>query len=55
MEYILMLGGLAQNIGGEVKTGLQTAYDKMFENPLLLALVVGGVLLLAVWALKSSK
>ena len=55
MEYILMLGGLTQTIGGNIKMGLQSAYDKLFENPLLLALVVGGVLLLAVWALKTSK
>ena len=55
MEYIFMLGGLTQTIGGNIKMGLQSAYDKMFENPLILALVVAGVLLIAVWAMKTSK
>lgn len=55
MEYILMLGGLAQNIGGNIKMSLQAAYDKMFANPLLLALVAGGLILLGLWALKTSR
>ncbi|MBW1992191.1 MAG: hypothetical protein JRI59_08765 [Deltaproteobacteria bacterium] len=55
MEYVLMLGGLAQRVGANLQASLQSAYNKMFENPWLLALVVGGVLLVCFWALKTSK
>ncbi len=55
MEYILMVGGLGQNLAAKMKMGLSSAYDKLFENPLLLAIVVGGVILLGLWALKTSR
>ena len=55
MEYILILGGMGQNLGARMKMGLQAAYDKMFENPMILAVVVGAVILLGLWGLKSSR
>lgn len=55
MEYFLLLGGLAEGVGARIKMGLQAAYDKLFENPLLLALFTAAVLLLGLWGLRSSK
>ncbi len=55
MEYILLLGAAAEAFGSNMKMGLQTAYDKIFEHPWLLALVCGGAILLALWAMKTSK
>ncbi len=53
MEYALLVGRMAENVGANIKMGLGAAYDKLFENPLLLAVVGGSVLLLCLWALKS--
>lgn len=55
MEYALLAGSAAQSLGAKVKMTLQMAYDKMFENPLLLAIVVGSVILLGLWALRTSR
>jgi|GEM_PF-2762753 hypothetical protein len=55
MEYILLLGGLGEAVGTRIKMGLQTAYDKLFENPWLLALFAGGLILLGLWALRPSR
>ncbi len=55
MEYLFLLGGLGEAVGAKIKLGLQQAYDKLFENPLLLALFAGGALLLGLWALRSSE
>jgi hypothetical protein len=55
MEYALLVGRMSESLGSNIKMGLNSIYDKLFENPLLLALVCGGVLLLGLWALKSSR
>lgn len=55
MEYMLILGRLGESLGLQLKMGLNSIYEKLFENPLLLALVCGSVLLLGLWALKTSR
>lgn len=42
-------------MGARIKMGLQAAYDKLFENPLLLALFTAIALFLGLWGLRSSK
>jgi hypothetical protein len=55
MEYIFMFFGMGQSLAAKMKMGIGAAYDKLFENPLLLAVVAGGVILLALWALRTSR
>ena len=53
-EYGLMLGNIGGNIAAQVHTSLGAAYHKLFQNPLLLGLVIGGAILLGCWAFKAK-
>jgi hypothetical protein len=55
MEYVLIVLRMAESSALSIQKGLGAFLDKLFENPLFLAIFAGAALLVGLWALKSSR
>lgn len=51
MDYYLLFREVARSVWAETRVALGMAFDRLFENPILLMFLVLGVVLFALWVL----
>jgi hypothetical protein len=52
MEYLIIMRNVGRTVWSQAWDAMGIAFDRLFENPMILVAVVVGVVLLAVWLLR---